>query len=452
MKTIRIGSGAGYGGDRIEPAIDLLENGNLDYLIFECLAERTIALANQEKARNPLKGYNHLFEYRFEKILDEFANGNRVRIVTNMGAANPREAAIKLVDMARTRGLNIKVAAVMGDDVLAELASESNTLILETQQPVSSLKDIISANAYIGCKGISEALANDAEIVITGRVSDPSLVLGILIHEFKWSMTDYDLLARGTMAGHLLECAGQITGGYFYDGIKKNVPDLYNLGFPIAIIDNDGAIEITKTDTSGGVVNAMTCKEQCLYEIQDPENYYTPDCIANIKDIRVDEVGPNRVKISNIYGKAPNGKYKVSIAYRDGYIGEGQISYGGYQAIARAQMAEEILTKRFELTAMNLNETRFDYIGINSLYRNTFDSHSTPNEVRLRVAGRTTDKNVAQRVGQEVEALYTNGPFGGGGVSQSVKEVVSIASILMDSHKVSDYVEYFESGEPNETL
>ena len=453
MKKIRIGSGAGYGGDRIEPAIDLMRNGDLDYMIFECLAERTIALANLEKAKNPDLGYNHLFEYRFEKVLDEYRKGNRIKIVTNMGAANPIKAAQKLVAMAKRENLAIKVAAVVGDDVAAILEKYQDEVILETKQPLSSIMDqVISANAYIGAKGIQEALEQGAEVVITGRAADPSLTVGILMHEFGWNWDDYDLLGQGTIAGHLLECAGQVTGGYYCDGATKQVPDLWNLGFPIAVISQDGSLEITKTSTSGGLVNEMTCQEQTIYEIQDPQNYYTPDCIADFSKITIDQVGEDRVAIANVKGKPSNGKYKISVGYHDCFIGEGQISYGGFNAYKRAVMAKEILEKRFELTGMDLQEVRFDLIGCDSLFKNTLPPAEEYGEIRLRVAARTKNRETAIRIGQEVESLYTNGPFGGGGVAMNVQEVVSIASILIDQDEIPVGVELFESEVQDETI
>lgn len=448
MRKIRIGSGAGYGGDRIEPAIDLMENGNLDYMIFECLAERTIALANLQKSKNDNLGYNHLLEYRFERILDEYKKGNRIKIVTNMGAANPYSAGKKVIEIANNKNVNVKVAVVLGDDVLDIIDKYYNEPTIETNKPLGELKDeIVSANAYIGCSGITEALDSGAEIVITGRVADPSLTLGILVHEFKWNMDNYDLLGKGTIAGHLLECGGQVTGGYYYDGDKKEVPDLWNIGFPIAIVDEEGNIEITKTETSGGLVNEMTCQEQTLYEIQDPENYYTPDCIADFKNVKISQIGKNVVSISGVTGKPSNGKYKVSVGYHDCFIGEGQISYGGYNAYQRAKMAEKVLKKRFEITGMEMDEVRFDMIGVNSLYRDILKNDKDYHEIRLRVAGRTKEKETAIRIGQEVEAMYTNGPCGGGGVTQSVREIVSVASVLINQSEVNCYVEYMESGE-----
>ena len=241
MKTIRIGSGAGYAGDRIEPAIDLIERGNLDYIIFECLAERTISLAQKAKMEDQKKGYNALFEYRFDRILDALKK-HSVKVITNMGAANPYHAALKCQEMAQSKGLtNLKIAYVEGDDISSRLNDYQEYVTIETKKPLSAINgDVLSANGYIGCVGIVEALKNGADIVITGRVADPSLSLGPLVYEFGWSMDDYEKLGKGTWVGHLLECAGQVTGGYFADPGYKDVPELWNLGFPIIEVDENG--------------------------------------------------------------------------------------------------------------------------------------------------------------------------------------------------------------------
>ena len=284
MRSVRIGSGAGYGGDRLEPALDLIRRGNLDYLIFECLAERTIALAQLEKRHDPSRGYNSLFEYRMTAVLDALRR-HPVKIITNMGAANPEAAARKTLELARAAGLlGLKVACVTGDDVLSRLSPELT--IWESGQPLSTLgNDIISANAYLGCDGILEALNAGADIVITGRVADPALVLGPLRHAFGWAADDYDRLGKGILAGHLLECAGQVTGGYFADPGVKDVPELWNLGFPIAEVGEDGSLVITKLPGTGGLVSEATCQEQILYEIQDPTSYFTPDCTADFSGV-----------------------------------------------------------------------------------------------------------------------------------------------------------------------
>lgn len=448
MKTIKIGSGAGYGGDRIEPAIDLIRRGKLDYIIFECLAERTIALAQMAKLRNPQVGYNELFEYRMDKILDALKE-HKVKVITNMGAANPGAAAELCCEMARRKGLSgLKIAAVTGDDILEKLDQFKEFKTIETGKPLSEVDGtIVSANAYIGCEGIVRALENGADIIITGRVADPSLTLGPLVYEFGWAMDDYDKLGKGTLAGHLLECAGQVTGGYFCDPGIKDVPELWNLGFPIAEITEEGGLVITKLPETGGMVNEMTCKEQMLYEIQDPKNYFTPDCVADFSLTAVKKLEEDRVQISGMTGKESNGFFKVSVGYKDCFIGEGQISYGGSNALNRAKLAKEILTRRLEICGCHYDEIRYDFIGINSLYQDEISAKMTQNppcEIRLRAAARTKDAKNAQLIANEVEALYTNGPAGGGGVTKSIREIVSVASILVPKTAIQVDVTYWE--------
>lgn len=448
MKTLRIGSGAGYGGDRIEPAIDLIERGNLDYIIFECLAERTISLAQKAKQKDPDKGYNDLFEYRFDKILDALKK-NKVKVITNMGAANPKAGAKRCQEMAIEKGLkDLKIAYVEGDDIGEHLNDYMNYQVLETGKPLSFIEgEILSANGYIGCAGIVEALKNDADIVITGRVSDPSLALGPLVYEFGWAMDDYERLGKGTWVGHLLECAGQVTGGYFADPGYKDVPDLWNLGFPIIEVDETGDAIVTKLTDTGGMVTTQTVKEQTLYEIQDPHNYFTPDVIADFSQVKVEQVKKDVVRISGASGKKPNGYFKTSVGYHDCYIGEGQISYGGHNALNKAKLAKEILEKRFELVGLKFEEIRFDYIGFNSLYMDTISENMgnyIPNEIRLRAAARVKDLKNAEMVGNEVEALYTNGPYGGGGAVKNIKDIISIASIFVPVDHFNITVGYME--------
>ncbi len=454
MRTLRIGSGAGYGGDRIEPAIDLIRRGNLDYIIFECLAERTIALAQIQKQINPKKGYNELFEYRMDKILDALKelkqqNKRPVKVITNMGAANPVDAAKLCYTMARSKGINdLKIAALTGDDLRSNLDDFMGYTTIETGRALSEIDGVIlSANAYIGCEGIVEALENGADIIITGRVADPSLTLGALVHEFGWSMSDYDKLGKGTIAGHLLECAGQVTGGYFCDPGIKDVPDLWNLGFPIAEINEVGETVITKLPDTGGLVSEMTCKEQILYEIQDPTSYYTPDCTADFSMTEVRQIAPDKVSIAGVTGRKDNDLFKVSVGYKDCFIGEGSISYGGQTALGRAKLAEEVVRKRLEIAGCHYDEIHVDYIGVNSLYGSEISGSllaPSPYEVRLRVAARTKDAANAKIIGDEVEALYTNGPAGGGGVVKEVHEIVSIASILIPKDIVKTKLMYWE--------
>ena len=442
MKKIRIGSGAGYGGDRLQPAIQLMDKGNLDYIGFECLAERTIAIAQEQKRIDPSKGYNGLLEYRMEQVIP-LAYKNKIKVITNMGAANPEKAAEIIADLAKKAGSHgMKIAAVIGDDVLAQVRNQENLMILETGLPLSSIKEnIVSANAYLGALPIVEALQNGADIIVTGRVADPSLFLAPMIFEFGWSMDDFVKLGKGTLIGHLLECAGQVCGGYFADPGIKDVPDLWNLGFPLVEVGESGDGFVSKLPDSGGLVSAATCTEQMLYEIHDPERYLTPDCVADFSKVEFKEVEKDKVAFKGGSGNEATTTYKVSVGYRNGYLGEGEISYGGANCLKRAELAIETIKKRLE--GKELYDLRFELIGVNSI--NPISSSNRvgdPSEVRVRVAGKSSSAAIAKQIGLEVEALYTNGPAGGGGASQNLVEQISIASVLLPKSEVKTNIIY----------
>jgi hypothetical protein len=446
MKRARIGGGAGYAGDRIEPALELVERGGIGYLVFECLAERTIALAQREKRNDPTRGYDPLLGARMRAVLGA-CRARGVRIITNAGAANPYAAAELVRDVACELGIRgLRIAVVEGDDVHATVARGGFPL-LETDGDARELGDrIISANAYLGAGPVVEALRGNADVVITGRVADPALFLAPLIHEFGWPMDDWSLLGRGTVAGHLLECAGQITGGYFADPGYCDVPDLARLGFPIGEVGEDGSVVITKVPGSGGRVTEATCKAQLLYEIEDPARYLTPDVVADFTGVTVTEVEPDRVAVSGGAGTPAPPTLKVSVGYTDGFIGEGMISYAGPGAVERGRLALEIVRVRLRTTGIRCSETRFELIGVDALHGGRLSaSAAEPYEVRVRVAGRTRDRAHAVRVGNEVESLYTNGPAGGGGVTKSVREVVAVASTLIPRELVTPSVRYLES-------
>ena len=450
MKSIRIGSGAGFANDRFEPAVELLEKGNLDYLIFECLGERTVAFAMLRKNKNPEKGYDSQLELRFEKLFEVYQKQEvHTKIVSNMGAANPIGAAKKIAAMAKERGLgHLKIAAVTGDDVLDRNDKYMDQITMERDVKLETIKDtIVNANAYIGCASIVEALQHGAVIVITGRAADPSLTVGPCVHEFGWAMDEWDKLGKATVAGHLLECGGQATGGYYADpGYKEDVPEPWRMGFPICVIDENGNFEITKVEGSGGIVTEGTIKEQLLYEIQDPSGYITPDVIADFTEIEVKQIGKDRVAVTGGKGRAKTGKLKINCGYNDCYIGEGEISYGGRNCVARAKLAAETVLKRLELCKIQYSEIRVDLIGITSLYKEKVGyemSKCEPAEVRLRVAARTKDYYNADRVGYEVETLLCCGPASGGGARRTVRDIISLASILIDEKDVKTENTYY---------
>ncbi|MEH3147657.1 MAG: DUF1446 domain-containing protein [Methylobacterium frigidaeris] len=431
MRSIRLGAGAGYAGDRIEPAVELAERGEIDYLVFECLAERTIALAQQARLRDPAGGYDPLLDARMRAVLEP-CRRRGIRIVTNMGAANPLAAAERTRAVARDLGLSgLRVAAVTGDD-LREALRESDARIEETGGSLLDLGNrVVSANAYLGAAPIVAALRDGADVVVTGRVGDPALFLAPLIHEFGWAMDDWDALARGTLAGHLLECAGQITGGYFADPGCKDVAGLARLGFPIGVVDEAGGITITKVPGSGGAVTPATCKEQLLYEVHDPAAYIQPDVVADFSAVTVEAAGPDRVRVTGARGRPATGLLKVSVGTIDSYVGEGQISYAGSGAAARGRLALDIVRERLALTGVAVTELRCDLVGIDALHGPGLAGAGEPYEVRVRVAGRTDSLAEAVRIGNEVETLYTNGPAGGGGAWKAAREIVGVVSVLV---------------------
>jgi hypothetical protein len=444
MRTIRIGSGAGYSGDRIEPALELAEKGDIQYLVFECLGERTVALAQQARLKDPEAGYDPLLEERMRAVLPVCASKG-IKIVTNMGAANPLAAARKTASLARSMALSLKVAAVVGDDVL-DACKQRDLPIMEFEGKISQLGNrLISANAYLGAGPMAEALDGGADVVITGRASDPALFLAPLIHAFGWRMDDWTLLGKGIVAGHLLECAGQVTGGYFADPHFKDVENLARLGFPIGEVGEDGSLVITKVEGSGGAVTAQTCKEQLLYEVHDPTRYLQPDVTADFSQVTVEEIGKDRVRISGGRGSERPATLKVSVGYVDSFIGEGQMSYAGPGALARGRLALDIVRERLKLTGVATNELRFDLIGVDSLHGAQVSSHANePYEVRVRVAGRTDNLRKAIRIGNEVETLYTNGPAGGGGAYKSARDVVAVASVLLPRELAQPQVQFIE--------
>jgi hypothetical protein len=446
MKKVRIGCGAGYAGDRIDPAVELAEKGDIRYLVFECLAERTIAIGQRQKKNNPETGYNELLTARMRAVLPACLE-NGITIITNMGSANPRAAAKATAEVAAALGAKrLKIAVVEGDDVYQRVVDE-DLYLEDLQKKVSrAARKIVSANAYLGAEPLVEALKNKAQIIITGRVADPSLFLAAMMYEFSWASDDWERLGKGTLVGHLLECGGQVTGGYYADPGYKNVPNLARLGFPIAEVDENGNAVITKVADSGGYVTVDTCKEQMLYELHRPDEYKTPDVIADFSHVTFSELAQDRVSVSGATGHPRPQTLKVSVGYEDGFIGEGEISYAGPGAVERGQLALGIIRERLDMRRIYPQEIRFDLIGVNALHGGKISTvgNPAPYEVRARVAARFEDKSAATTIGNEVEALYTNGPAGGGGAMKSVKEIVAMDSTYIAREHVTPSVHYLE--------
>lgn len=444
----RIGAGAGYSGDRIDPALALAERGQLHALVFECLAERTIALAQLQLSQDPGAGFDPLLTARMRAVLPTCLRQG-VKVISNMGAANPRAAGQAVVAVARELGLpRLRVAVVLGDDVLA-WALANDAPLMDSNQCMQSLHGrMISANAYLGADALLPALQAGADVIITGRVADPALFLAPLIHHFGWSQADWPRLGAGLLVGHLLECAGQVSGGYLADPGHVDVPDLHRLGFPLAEVQADGSAVIAKLDGTGGRIDRLSVTAQLLYEVEDPARYVQPDVTGDFSGVQLQSDGPDRVRVTGATGHARPDTYKATLGYRDGFIGEGQISYAGPGARERGELALAVLRARLGDAALYPRhaglEQRAELIGVNAMHGAALGAAHQPYEVRVRFAQRCTSRADAQAIGQEVEALYLNGPAGGGGVTQSVREVVAVASVRVPRSVVKTSVEILD--------
>lgn len=370
----------------------------------------------------------------------------KIRIGGGAGFAGDRvDPAVTLIEQGIT---GLKFAAVTGDSVYETLPQYGDEPILEFEGKVSQWTDrIVSANAYMGAEGILEALKNGADVVITGRVADPTLTLAPLCYEYGWTLDDPEQLGQCVLAGHLLECGGQVTGGYYADPGYKEVPDLDNLGFPLVEFDETGRFILTKVEGTGGLVSVDTCKEQMLYEIHDPAAYLTPDCIADFTGVHFTQVGENRVSAWGAVSRGQTEKLKVNVCYRDSFITDCEISYGGCNALDRARLAGEMFLKRLDRLGVEYSETRVDYIGYNSLYRDKLAQRLSDGrwgEIRLHVAVRTADRENAQKVSNEGDSIYTNGPTGGGGATMHISEIISVFSFFVPRDAVQARVSYTE--------
>ena len=433
-QPLLIGCAAGFGGDRTDAALPIVETlisrGGAGVLIFEMLAERTLALAQLDRRKNPEGGYAPLLELMVQPVLRRCIENN-IPIVSNFGAANPRAAALLIRRIANEQGIaNIRIAIIEGDDLSDAKGRE---LLREYLKPQDAEREIVSANVYLGAGAIADALRAGAQIVVTGRVADPSLVVGPAIAHFNWQADDWEKLGRATMAGHLLECGAQVTGGYFADPGFKDVPDLHNVGFPIAEISSDGSFIITKADETGGIVNALTVKEQLLYELHDPAAYLTPDVIADISEAEVKELGENRVAVTGVRGHQRPDTLKTTVCFAGGWLGEGEISYAGPNAEARARLAAEIIKKRMGREL----QIRFDLIGSLSVFAddagNALAEFSPTNsrDIRLRVVGVHAERTQVEKLMREVTPLYTCGPAGGGGVRTTITQRLNSVSCFV---------------------
>ena len=446
--TLRIGAGAGFAGDRIDPARALAERGALDYLAFECLAERTLAYGHLQRMADPAKGYHLLIEKRLGAVLAACV-ANRTTIITNMGVANPRGAGLAALALAQRMGLKIKIAVVEGDDVTAHVNPQTHLPEINKNVAEHGLR-VVGANAYLGVEAILPALDLQPHLVITGRVADPSLFLAPLVHRYGWKLDDWQHLGAGTAMGHLLECTTQVTCGYFADPPYKVVPNIAHLGFPLAEVEADGSGIITKLQGTGGLVSVHTVKEQLLYEVHNPAAYFTPDVTADFSHARVTQAGADRVQIANATGSQRPDKLKVIVGFDGGFLAEAEFSYAGLGAVARCQIAADIVEERMRVIHQCKEPLRLDMIGASALHASATRVAQTAQtaqteDLRLRAALRTPSRDMAENLLQEVESLWLSGPAGGGGYRGVITPAVSTQAIFVDRNLINIKVEILQS-------
>ena len=433
--AFRIGTGAGFSSDRLEPAVDLVKRGTLDVLVLECLGERTVAFAHRDRMADPRRGYNSLLERRMRALLPA-CRAAGTTLISNMGAANPRAAAERTLAIARELGLTgLKIAYIEGDDLTAT-GPRDGALMDEPGRLSDVGMPIVGMNAYLGVDAILPALRAGADVVIGGRLADPSMYLAPLMHRFGWAETDLALLGAGSLVGHLMECGMQITGGYFADPGVKDVSDLANCGYPIAEVSADGSAVITKLPDTGGCVTIATVKEQLLYEVHDPAAYLTPDVTADFSGVNIEAMGPDRIQVSKASGRTRPKRLKATVGFDAGFHAEAGVSYAGPAAIERGRLACDIVRQRLAQTHGITKDVRVDLIGASSLFATARDYPADTQDVRVHVALRTADRSVAETMLWEVESLLCCGPAGGGGFRGAITAAVMTKSILVNRAQV----------------
>ncbi|MDX1504762.1 MAG: acyclic terpene utilization AtuA family protein [Spongiibacter sp.] len=447
-KKVLIANGQGFWGDSLLGPLRLVEEGPLDYLTLDYLAEVTMSIMQKQKLRNPDAGYATDFVDMLRQILPR-CKEKGIKVIANAGGVNPKGCRDAIQQVVKELGLKgVKVGIVEGDDILDQLPelmkSGESFKNLDNGDDLSTILDrISSANVYIGAKPIADALAQGADIVVTGRATDPSLVVAPLIHEFGWSLDDYDKLAAGTVMGHILECGPQCTGGNYNDWRK--VPDFARIGYPVVEASADGSFVVTKHEGTGGLVNIDTVTSQLLYELGDPKNYLGPDCTSDFTTIQLDDDGKDRVRVSGIKGSAPTPTYKVSMSYANGYKIVGQLTYTGPDAVEKAQLGADILFERVGMYGKAIpEEDRFvELFGTNVCYKGIVKQSEAPAEVMLRVGAKSNDKNLLNILGRELAPLITSGPVGVTGFAAGrprPTEIVGYWPALIDKNKVTTTV------------
>ena len=448
-EVVRVAAGQGFWGDDLDAPRRQVEGGPVDYLMLDYLAEVTMSILQKQKERDPAMGYARDFVGAMESVLPAVISRG-VKVIANAGGVNPPACAAAVTAVAEKNGAGGKltIGVVTGDDLLGRLDdlirgghSLSN---MDTGEPLSTVRDrVLSANAYIGSVPIVEALAKGANVVITGRSTDTALTMAPLRHEFGWAATSWDHLAAGIVAGHIIECGAQCSGGNcLYDW--RSIPDLANVGYPLVEAKSDGSFVVTKHPHTGGRVSVPTVTEQLVYEMGDPHSYITPDVIADFTTIRLAQDGENRVKVSGIKGKPPTDKLKVSIAYRSGFKAVGTLVYAWPDALDKAQLADRVLRERLDRLGLRFDHVLTEFVGAGATHgRLAGDQYDAP-EVQLRFGVRGPDRAAVERFTREIAPLVLNGPpsvtgFAGG--RPKVEEIVAYWPALIEKTVVQTRVE-----------
>ena len=447
-KVLKIANGQGFWGDSSQAPIDLVEKADIDYLTMDYLAEVTLSIMQKQKNKNPNAGYALDFILFLKKTLPVIKNKG-IKVVTNAGGVNPHECRNQILTLAKDLNIDIKIAVISGDDIFLDLKNMVNEGVelnnLDTNQDISSvIDDVCSANVYIDSFNIAKALKLEADIVLTGRASDPGLVLGPCIYEFEWGEKDYDLLASGTVAGHIIECGAQCSGGNHsrWDQIE----DLSNIGYPIVSIKPNGEFTVSKDSKFGGLINKFTVCEQILYELGDPENYISPDVVVDFTSINVLDLNDDKVLVTGVKGKPPTDTYKVSINYHKGYKGVGQLTVSGPEAIRKAQLIKDLIWSRLLRRGIDFDKKNTEFIGYNSCHKSLDSLSKNPSEVVIRIGVMDKDRDKVNEFGKEIAPLITNGPPGVTGFSggrPKAQEVIAYWPTLIDKNKIQTKVDVF---------
>ena len=448
-QIVRVGAGQGFWGDWLEAPRRQVEGGPIDYLMLDYLAEVTMSILQKQKERDPQMGYARDFIGAMDSVLGPVADG-KVRVIANAGGVNPPACAAAVQGMAsKSRvGRRLRIGVVTGDDLLPrldELVDGGHALAnMDTGEPLSTVRDrVLSANAYIGSDPIVEALRQGAQVVITGRSTDTALTMAPLRHEFGWASNDWNRLAAGIIAGHIIECGAQCSGGNcLYDW--RAIPDLGNVGYPIVEANPDGTFAITKHPGTGGRISVRTVTEQLVYEMGDPHAYITPDVVADFTSIQLADDGPDRVRVFGITGGPATDKLKVSIAYRAGFKAVGTLVYGWPDALEKAQLADRVLRERLDRLGLRFDKVLTEFVGATSTHGPLVSPVPDVPEVQFRIGVRSGDRAAVERFTREIAPLVLNGPpsvtgFAGG--RPKVEEIVAYWPALVDKRVVSTAVE-----------